>query len=58
MLKNEMRENDLRSKTVRIHINKLSNWQRKYIQKIYNGKKNSIMNCIHDKYKIRIFMNN
>ena len=29
LFKNEMRENESRSKTVRLHINKLSNWQRK-----------------------------
>ena len=58
MLKNEMRENDSRSKTVRLHIKQIFQLADKTIYRRFIMGKNSIMNCIHDKHKIRICMNN
>ena len=57
MLKNEMRENESRSKTKSTHKQIIQLAEKTICRRLIMGK-NSIMNCIHDKHKIRICMNN
>ena len=57
MLKNEMRENESRSKTKSTHKQIIQLAEKTICRRLIMGK-NSIMNCIHDKHKIGICMNN